>query len=101
MIRPTGTGDGDELDRGYGHVRSDTYFVGDGRGHGYNVGTNDGGGVSYVGYWGDGYGDGVGDGIGDRHGPESLYVTSLIIDSDPLTTAYQSWCMQASGEDND
>jgi len=75
-----------------------------GDGHGYNYGDGgdhgDGGGDG----WGDGYitsrnscGSGYGHLAGHGRGSDAPSVTALIIDQDPITTAYQAVTMQTQG----
>jgi len=72
-----------------------------GFGYGYTHGGIDDPKASNIEY-GCGCGDEFGDGCGDSYGciTECPCVTALIIDSDPVTTAYQALTMQALGEYN-
>jgi len=79
------------------------YTVGDGHGLGYSFGTHDGDGSSCADSRGDGFifGYRMGDGRGDGYGADGGYryredpnITVLVIDNNPLTTAYQAHSMQ-------
>jgi len=95
--------DGDRCGDGYGdswHTWGTHFFFGDGNQCGGGDGDGDGDGYSY----GDCDGDGCG--YGDRDDYEvaynqyndNRYITSLVIDTDPLTTAYQVRTMQTLGD---
>jgi len=78
---------------GDGLLCGDEKGGGVGRGAGYGYG---GGGC--------GYGTGVGHVTGDGYGIgpyDTAYVVSLVIDCDPVTTAYQSRTLQTTGAIND
>jgi len=88
---------------GYGTHHGDLYekTLGDGHGLGHGFGTYDGDGYNCADLHGDGYGNGWGSGRGDGPGANSgcLYnedpdITVLVINDDPLTTAYQAVTMQ-------
>jgi len=96
MIRHDGGG------QGYHHRNSHGNGSSFSDGDGYGDGCGDG--------VGDGYGDGVGDGVGDGEGDGDFYgyfnrdtehITVLVINDDPLTTAYQSLTMQTSEDIDD
>jgi len=96
MIRNQGLGHG--YNAGFGDEFSDL----DGNGYGCGEGTGTGTG------YGDGYGYDTGAGTGYGYGggyigsgsvwDDPVYITTLIIDSDPLTTAYQAQTMQTTGD---
>jgi len=86
MLRNDGVGEGASNGDGDAWSRNLQFFFGDGDSYG------------------DGNSDGFGDGGGDCLGVaprEIVYVTALIIDSDPVTTAYQAATMQTIGEVDD
>jgi len=90
------------------------YWAGHGRvylhGHGFGItgsigdGHGDGSGWTGEGVGsGDSIGDTIntGDGIGGGHWASCPYVTSLLIDDDPVTMAYQAVTMQTHREYHD
>jgi len=87
MIRNDGFG------HGFGEFSS--YVVnpmfGDGNMHGNGRGNG----------YGDGYNGGLGYSVEDIFGDDvndTVYVTVLIINTDPMTTVYQDHCMQSLGD---
>jgi len=77
-----GVGDGTVLGRGGGR--------GGGRGIGHNDGDGHGCGIDYSMYDGDAGED-----------ADSPHITTLIVNDDPLTLAYQALTMQTLGDGND
>jgi len=94
MIKTDGSGYGREYqlrdNRGDGVICGDSWGAGDGHGHG--CGQLDGDG------WGHGYLGLRPRGVSRR---DSVYITVLVINSDPITTAYQAHTMQTTGEVDD
>jgi len=104
--------DGSGVNGAYGFDSGDGYGIGYGIGYGfgcghyYGNGYGDGNGRSGVNDAGSGWGDGVqGHGDGDGHGSglkrnyfDNHHFTTLIINTDPLTMAYQTVTMQAHKE---
>jgi len=90
---------------GYGCAYGDVHAsaVGGGHGVGYDFGYDNGDGCSCIDIYGDGdsCGNGWGSGRGDDGGANSGFrysedpnITVLVINDDPLTTAYQAVTMQ-------
>jgi len=98
MIKSNGTGHGDDI----GWLRAFYLKFGDGYGHcaGFGSGGGTGDGTDNA-HGGDGHGNGhineynEGDGYG-RGDVESTHITELIINADPITTAYQALIMQTT-----
>jgi len=101
MIKTDGSGRGIEHHRrnnhGDGDICTDWWCDGGGRGHGFGILAEEGGG------YGDGYGTGQGGGHGNGYVgardcgdgcSDSFYVVVLVICVDPITTVYQAHTMQ-------